>query len=86
MRRWVIFLAIALLLLGLGLTFPWWGTVALGFLGTNADVIQALEAALQIALLLGSALAFLFGWRERSRTPKESASVTAHATDEAVIA
>ena len=78
MRRWVIFLAIALLLLGLGLTFPWWGTVALAFLGTNADVIQALEAALQIALLLGSALAFLFGWRERSRTPKESASVTPH--------
>jgi len=85
MRRWWIFLAIALLLLGLALIFPRWGAAVLAFFGANADVIQALEAALQIALFLGSAVTFLFGWRERSRAHKEVTAGTAHAEDEAVV-
>ena len=65
MNRWIKLLVLSIILLALALTAKWWLPPTLTFLGANSELIQAIEAAIQIVLLMGSGIAFLLGWQHR---------------------
>ena len=50
-------------------TSYWWGKPLLQFLNTRSDLVQAIEAALQILLWMAAALVFVFGWRVKEGQP-----------------
>lgn len=77
MKRWriLILLPLILLLAGLALTVRGWLPPLLTFVGANSELIQGLQAAIQIVLWLGAAAIALVGYlrgRQAIQTPAGS--------------
>jgi len=90
MKKWRGLIAIAVALALLAIIAWRWSPLLLGFLGANSDVIQSLEAGIQILLWGGALAAFILGWRWRSRSETSSTAgstiISAQAEGGAVVA
>ncbi|MEZ4768463.1 MAG: hypothetical protein R2844_08550 [Caldilineales bacterium] len=75
MKRYLPLLLLALLLIVLGLTARLWLPALLSFTEANSELIQGLEALVQLLLLAGGALLAVLGYR-RSRQPSPAATTT----------
>lgn len=75
MKRWLLLIPLILLLAALALTVRAWLPPLLGFVGANTELIQGLQAAVQIVLWLGVAGVGLFsyftGRRKSPLTPPQ---------------
>ncbi len=69
MKRWLPFVALIVLLALLSVAVRWWLPPLLAFVGANTDLIQGLEAAVQLLLWLGVGVVALLGYLRR---PKEA--------------
>ncbi|MCB0205847.1 MAG: SUMF1/EgtB/PvdO family nonheme iron enzyme, partial [Anaerolineae bacterium] len=75
MKRYLPLFLLAILLLVLGLTARLWLPVFLDFVGANSELIQGLEALVQLVLLAGGALLAVLGYR-RIRQPAPATTTT----------
>ena len=72
MKRWLLLIPLLLLLAALALTVRGWLPPLLTFVGANSELIQGLQAAVQIVLWLGVAGVALFSYltgRRKSSPP-----------------
>jgi len=83
MKRWLVPVIIVLLLVGLALSASAWLPWLLSFAGANSELIQGLQALVQLALWVGAAVAALIGYL-RGRSQPESPQ-TKIKTDGAVV-
>jgi threonine/homoserine/homoserine lactone efflux protein len=75
MKRYLPLFLLAGLLIVLGLTARLWLPPLLDFAGANSDLIQGLEALVQLLLLAGAAVLAVLGYR-RSRQPAMQTTTT----------
>jgi hypothetical protein len=83
MKRWLVPVIVVLILVGLALSASAWLPWLLGFAGANSELIQGLQALVQLVLWVGAAAAAVIGYR-RGRSPAEP-SQTKIKTEGAVI-
>nr|MBC8331527.1 hypothetical protein [Anaerolineae bacterium] len=62
MKRWIIFLLLALIFAILAFSAPLWLPDLLTFAGTNADTIQSMDSLIQMAFMAFTILAGLYSW------------------------
>lgn len=62
MKRWLLLILLLILLAALALTVRTWLPPLLAFVGANSELIQGLQAAVQIVLWLGVAGVALFSY------------------------
>jgi len=87
MKRWLVPVIIVLLMVGLALSASAWLPWLLGFAGANSELIQGLQALVQLALWLGAAAAAVIGYlRGRSQPERADAPSIQIETDGAVVA
>ena len=68
-----------MLLVALGLTVRAWSPVLLAFVGANTDLIQGLQAGLQMLFWLGAVVLAVFGYlRGKPRLPQPSSAPLQH--------
>jgi formylglycine-generating enzyme required for sulfatase activity/membrane protein implicated in regulation of membrane protease activity len=84
MKRWLVPVIIVLLLVGLALSASAWLPWLLGFAGANSDLIQGLQALVQLVLWVGAAVAALIGYL-RGRSQVEPPQITIKTDGGAVI-
>ncbi|MCX6032995.1 MAG: SUMF1/EgtB/PvdO family nonheme iron enzyme [Chloroflexi bacterium] len=72
MKRWIVLIVVVLFLVALALTVRWWLPPILAFVGANSDLIQGLEAALQLTFAAVAAAVAVIGYlrgRREKQTP-----------------
>jgi formylglycine-generating enzyme required for sulfatase activity/energy-coupling factor transporter ATP-binding protein EcfA2 len=85
MRRWPILIPLILLLAGLALTASVWLPPLLTFVGANSDLIQGVQAALQLVLWLGVAAVALLGYLRGRKPPSATPSVSVNTGGAAAV-
>lgn len=75
MKRWVIVIAGAAVLILLGLAFPLWGPSLLSFVGANSETIQGLDALIQILLVVGGTVLGVWGYITRRSSAKHGTRI-----------
>ena len=78
MKRWIILIAVALVVAALALTTPTWLSPFLTFVGANANVIQGLQSLVQLVLWIVAGGLTLWGIvrRRTSQAPAAPTSTT----------
>ena len=76
MKRWIPLIALVLLLAALALSASFWLPPLLAFIGANTDLIQGLQAGIQLLLWLVVAVVAILGYLRGRKAPPALPNVT----------